>query len=174
MRKLFLLLMLFYGAPLTIAQPEIAGFSMSQQENLYWPRLKRGQSSSKVRVLQGLLNLKNAGLKVDGRFGLTTQNAVCSFQKSRKIKVDGVVGAQTWEKLTPLLQRGSRGEAVRIFRGLLARNGQRVKQDGIFGAATEKAVKSYQRKEGEGIMIASGRAEVWVWCWLLGGMNITD
>ncbi|WP_238596518.1 peptidoglycan-binding domain-containing protein [Abditibacterium utsteinense] len=136
--------------------------------------MKRGQHSEKIRILQRLLILKGARLVVDGHFGFSTENAVRIFQKSQKIKVDGVVGAQTWESLVVPLRRGSRGSMVRTFQMLLNQNGYRVKQDGVFGAATEKAVRNYQKKQGEGMMIADGRASKWVWCWLLGGMNISD
>lgn len=37
--------------------------------------------------------------KIDGQFGVLTQDAVIAFQKKHKIKVDGIVGAQTAEKL---------------------------------------------------------------------------
>ena len=37
--------------------------------------------------------------KVDGQFGALTQDAVIAFQRKHRITVDGVVGAQTAEKL---------------------------------------------------------------------------
>lgn len=58
--------------------------------------------------------LKNAGFyqgTVDGRIGSRTREAVKEFQRSHGLKVDGVVGRQTWEKLAPYLeQSASSGE----------------------------------------------------------------
>lgn len=58
--------------------------------------------------------LKNAGFyqgAVDGRIGSQTRGAVKEFQRSHGLKVDGVVGRQTWEKLAPYLeQSASHGE----------------------------------------------------------------
>lgn len=167
---LFLALLCVVPTIAAKAQPPIPNYSLSQNENLYWPLFKRGKRSEKVRVLQSLLVARGSNVDVDGIFGTSTENSVRIFQKSQKIKVDGTVGAQTWESLVVPLRRGSRGAMVRTFQMLLNQNGYRVKQDGVFGAATEKAVRNYQKKE----MIADGRASKWVWCWLLGGMNISD
>lgn len=39
------------------------------------------------------------GLAVDGSFGSLTRNAVISYQKANYLKVDGIVGSQTWRSL---------------------------------------------------------------------------
>lgn len=47
-------------------------------------------------VQQRLNDLKfNCG-SIDGIFGYNTKNAVISFQKSRGISADGIVGPTTW------------------------------------------------------------------------------
>ncbi len=46
--------------------------------------------------------LKNAGYysgSVDGKIGPKTSNAIMEFQKDNGLKVDGVVGKNTWESL---------------------------------------------------------------------------
>ena len=51
--------------------------------------------------------LKNAGFyhgAVDGKIGSQTKKAVASFQKSRNLTADGVVGKRTWEELKTFLQ----------------------------------------------------------------------
>ena len=175
MKKSFLLVSLLLATTSSVwAQPKIPGMSMSVKENLYWPIFKQGKRSQKVRVLQGLLNINGAHLALDSYFGRSTQNAVSRFQKSAGIKADGVVGSQTWEKLIVPLSRGARGPRVREIQHLLSINGYPVKADGIFGATTESAIRSYQKKEGGEVMVADGRAHRWVWCWLLGGLNISD
>ncbi len=51
--------------------------------------------------------LKNAGYyegAIDGKIGPMTQKAVKEFQADNGLKVDGVVGKQTWAKLTEYLK----------------------------------------------------------------------
>lgn len=48
------------------------------------------------------LALKNSGFyqgNIDGKFGPRTKVAVKDFQRENALKVDGVVGKMTWEKL---------------------------------------------------------------------------
>ena len=68
--------------------------------------LKRGAKGEQVKTLQRLLLAlgykMKSGLKtygVDGSFGGATERAVENFQKARKLTVDGVCGANTWEEL---------------------------------------------------------------------------
>jgi uncharacterized protein (TIGR02594 family) len=65
--------------------------------------LRRGSVGPEVRQLQTLLNSRlspSPGLTVDGIFGPMTERAVLRFQKANGVMVDGIVGQQTWEKLT--------------------------------------------------------------------------
>lgn len=61
--------------------------------------VRSGASSNAVRALQGALNARGASLAVDGAFGSKTLAAVRSFQSSRGLAVDGVVGPVTWAHL---------------------------------------------------------------------------
>ncbi len=64
------------------------------------PVLRRGSRGRSVSRLQALLNVAtNAGLAEDGIFGPRTEEAVRSFQTSRRLLVDGIVGPQTWTAL---------------------------------------------------------------------------
>lgn len=52
--------------------------------------------------------LKNAGFyqgSVDGKIGPMTREAIRQFQQVNGLKVDGVVGRQTWEKLSAYLDQ---------------------------------------------------------------------
>ncbi|WP_315925392.1 N-acetylmuramidase domain-containing protein [Mesorhizobium sp. SP-1A] len=49
---------------------------------------------------------------------------------------------------TPLLRRGSRGEAVRTLQDELGRAGHALSADGLFGPATEAAVRNFQSAHG--------------------------
>ena len=118
-----------------------------------WPVLRQGPNSQwprvTVRSLQYLLNARGARLAVDGVFGPKTKAAVGTFQRSRHLAGNGVVGAATWRALVVTVQRGSTGPAVRAvqdqinFRNL--RNGHTLNVDGIFGANTATAVRAFQR-----------------------------
>jgi peptidoglycan hydrolase-like protein with peptidoglycan-binding domain len=62
--------------------------------------LRFGNSGIVVRVLQRLLVSQGYMTRVDGNFGALTEVAVKAFQSQRQLKVDGIVGAITWEQLT--------------------------------------------------------------------------
>lgn len=68
--------------------------------NVELPVLRKGDESGYVKTLQILLNkYNNAKLTEDGDFGAKTDAAVRSYQKSRKLDIDGIVGAKTWASL---------------------------------------------------------------------------
>jgi peptidoglycan hydrolase-like protein with peptidoglycan-binding domain len=59
------------------------------------PVLRRGDKGEPVKELQRLLG----GLVVDGSFGPLTEAAVIAYQQTNGLKVDGVVGPETWGHL---------------------------------------------------------------------------
>lgn len=61
--------------------------------------LRYGSSGSDVKKLQEELNKNGYNLAVDGQFGEKTQSAVQSYQKSKGLTVDGIVGTNTWGAL---------------------------------------------------------------------------
>ena len=66
-----------------------------------YPTLRRGAVSTYVLVLQDALNaLGYTTYTLDGRFGSNTERAVRAFQSNFGLSVDGIVGCNTWKKLT--------------------------------------------------------------------------
>lgn len=49
---------------------------------------------NQTKVIQHIL-----GISIDGVFGLNTRALVISFQKSKGLRADGIVGSDTWAKL---------------------------------------------------------------------------
>lgn len=62
--------------------------------------IQYGSSGSDVKKLQEELNKNGYNLDVDGQFGSKTQTAVKDYQKKNGLAVDGIVGKNTWGKLT--------------------------------------------------------------------------
>ncbi|WP_066377251.1 MULTISPECIES: peptidoglycan-binding protein [unclassified Anabaena] len=64
------------------------------------PYLSFGNTGTPVRVLQRLLVANGYAIRVDGFYGALTESAVKAFQVQRNLKVDGIVGPNTWYSLT--------------------------------------------------------------------------
>lgn len=128
--------------------------------------IRRDQRGPQVRDVQArLLELgyAEAGLDAESReawFGEATEKAVRSFQEARRLRVDGLVGDQTWLELVEAsYELGDRFLYITVpaFRGDDVREAQRFlnslgfsagKEDGIFGRETEAAVKAFQANTG--------------------------
>lgn len=61
--------------------------------------LQKGDIGRDVQILQELLKIRGYKIETSGEFDALTFNAIVDFQKKVKIPADGVVGAQTMEKL---------------------------------------------------------------------------
>lgn len=62
--------------------------------------VKKGAEGELTRLIQKCLKAKgcNCG-EIDGKFGVKTEAAVMKFQKNNSLKIDGIVGKQTWKAL---------------------------------------------------------------------------
>ena len=100
---------------------------------------------------------------IAGKFGVGTQRAVQEFQLKNKMNMDGKVGQNTWNVLYTrytakhglnvpypgiVLHTGSSGGTVRLVQQKLNSLGERLKDDGKYGAATAAAVQRFQRRNG--------------------------
>ena len=121
--------------------------------------IRLGSTGETVRFLQQSLTKLGYPLgTIDAIFGPKTEAAVKAFQKVKGLVVDGIVGKNTWAaidnalqdpQIHPILRSGSTGDSVRYLQVSLAKLGYKPGQiDGIFGAKTEAAVKSFQKSKG--------------------------
>jgi peptidoglycan hydrolase-like protein with peptidoglycan-binding domain len=62
--------------------------------------VQNGSSGDAVRAVQSQLLARGYGVSVDGAFGPGTQSAVQAFQSTKGLTADGIVGPDTWAKLT--------------------------------------------------------------------------
>jgi peptidoglycan hydrolase-like protein with peptidoglycan-binding domain len=129
-----------------------------------------GSTGDKVRSIQGIV-----GVAQDGIFGPQTERAVIQWQKNLKITPDGIWGPATEQATHDLfvflnnlpavapsnpffdalndarnqvLRQGSSGGAVKIAQLALNGKGYRLVGDGIFGPATDSAVRRFQSSRG--------------------------
>lgn len=85
-------------------QTEAAALKMEAKEgcNVNVPVLEKGDSGSSVRALQILL-IGNGqwcgGYGADGKFGSGTEASVRAYQKVKGLRIDGIVGNDTWSSL---------------------------------------------------------------------------
>ncbi|HKE20093.1 MAG TPA: peptidoglycan-binding domain-containing protein [Kofleriaceae bacterium] len=108
-----------------------------EQETASRPLLRRGSTGAAVRDLQ--VRLQSLGFDpgpADGIFGGGTQAAVVSFQRSRGLTPDGIVGPQTWSALlsTPPSGGGTQGPATPTAPGF----GGKLTLERILAAMTRK------------------------------------
>lgn len=70
-------------------------------------KLQRGDVGQEVSRLQAALRSLGYDITVDGKYGYATQQAVKAFQRTQKLSVDGVAGAQTQGRLYQMTNGGT-------------------------------------------------------------------
>lgn len=119
-----------------------------------------------TRAVQYLLRARGYKVATDGVFGQQTESALKQFQSARGLNANSIMDSTVWEKIVVRVRRGSRGNAVRAMQVLLRSKGYPVRVDGVFGAATERIVRRYQRAQG---LVVDGVAGLDTWCELFEG-----
>ncbi len=134
-------------------------------------RIAYGANGPAVTTIQTKLKaLKLYKGDVDGKYGYSTVKAVRSYQSSKGLKVDGIVGPNTWDLLvgsvavpkpvtpkdpyapvpipkSPRVQYGYEGYLVKLAQQKLLDLGYKVgKADGKFGWTTVQATRAFQLK----------------------------
>lgn len=140
-----------------IPEPQVKGASIQLP-------IKKGDSGAFVREIQEDLIKSGFSLPIygaDGDFGSETERAVMKFQKKYGLKVDGLVGPKTLDKLTEILSSSKSSTDFPLPTGVLSKDdeGPQVKQlqralkainfdpgsiDGIYGPLTEDAIRRFQ------------------------------
>lgn len=152
-----------------VAQPTATPSSWETSTDDYYagyPVLRVGSTGSDVSDMQ--TRLQELGYytgEIDGRFAGGTQAAVEAFQTANGLTADGIAGRQTQDLLYStsavpktitatddqdgyaLLKAGSYGTEVRKLQARLTELGYYAGGvDGVYGEATEDAVKAFQRQ----------------------------
>ena len=135
----------------------------------YYSLLQRGSSGPDVALVQTWLNgVRDActwysELKADGKFGISTENAVKEFQLEKQDECGRQGGREHMERALHrytakhglhvpypgiVLRSGASGGTVRLVQQKLNSLGERLNADGRYGAATAAAVQRFQRRNG--------------------------
>ncbi|MGB7316111.1 MAG: peptidoglycan-binding protein, partial [Nodosilinea sp.] len=132
-----------------------------------------------VQQVQAALGRWGQQITADGVFGPATKQAIEQFQRSQGLIADGIVGPQTWAFLQrqpaqqlpspapgPLLRLTNpftTGDPVRTLQQALARTGIAIAADGVFGPASDRAVRQFQASRG---LVADGIVGPQTWAFL--------
>jgi len=169
------------------------GIRPADIETVFSSNLRLGDVGVDVMIIQSYLNFiathhaEIPYLCVDGIFGLTTDQAVRAFQQAYDLKVDGVVGRETFNRLMSAyseiyrtlsaeqrylvfpnyaFSQGDTGENVRLIQIMLDEAAglnpalQPLAINGIYDAATTIAVRDFQRASN---LIISGDVDILTW-----------
>lgn len=113
-----------------------------------WPLVKVGATNDtnfRVLPVQFLLRARGFDIDADGIYGPITGEAVRQFDIGNRVKyVSTTVGNLTWPALILQAGPGDSGDAVRAVQSVFPGLGV----DGLFGAETEAAVRSFQEMFG--------------------------
>lgn len=123
--------------------------------------IKQGDRSQEVADVQA--RLRALGFRIDDEnsvFDRSTHDAVRTFQQTRAILIDGIVGPQTWQHLVEASWRlgdrtlylkhpPMRGDDVTTLQSRLNALGfDAGREDGIFGPLAHEAVREFQKEYG--------------------------
>jgi peptidoglycan hydrolase-like protein with peptidoglycan-binding domain len=114
-------------------------------------KLKKGAKGAEVLALQQRLTELGYWIgKPDGKFGLTTQQAIFAVQKAAKIDRDGVVGPQTQKAINQGVRPKARSTDGHVIEISLSRQLLMVVNDGKVGKIFNTSTGSNENYEFEG------------------------
>lgn len=118
------------------------------------PTLSPWDIDPAVSEMQELLRAHGYSVPVNNDFDWKTEAAVKAYQRKHKLKIDAIVGPETWTSLKStvkpgvrILREGCSGADVYELQGLLQVQGYVIKRDGVFGAETQSAVMAFQQRQ---------------------------
>ncbi|HEY0075566.1 MAG TPA: peptidoglycan-binding protein [Abditibacteriaceae bacterium] len=179
MRAVLILLFILFAPQFVNAAPaKKAAKTVKKAPVLVWPHLSRANSGDITNVRMVQLLLRHRGFYkagIDEVFGPKTEAAIKAFQKTAGLKVDGVVGPQTWNKLTVRVKRSDKNDAVKAIQQVFDYGYSETGDEslnltadgfGFFGPKTESAVRGTQK---EARLKVDGVVGPQTWCILAGG-----
>jgi N-acetyl-anhydromuramyl-L-alanine amidase AmpD len=116
---------------------------------------KPSQEKGKIATIQTSLNEKyGLNISVDNIYGNETKKALVkglqtelNKQFGSRLSVDGIFGTNTYNACINV-RRGAGGNITWVIQAMLVCHSFDINADGIFGPATENAVKKFQNRNG--------------------------
>ena len=131
---------------------EIANSEISNEVIL---QPSKNENKGNVARIQSTLNERyNLKIAVDNIYGNETKKALVKSlqtelnkQYNRGLTVDGIFGSNTYNACINV-RRGAEGNITYLIQAMLVCHSFDIDADGIFGPATENAVKEFQSRNG--------------------------
>lgn len=116
---------------------------------------KPSEETGKIAQIQNALNEKyGLDIDADNIYGNETKKALVkglqtelNKQFERNLVVDGIFGTNTYNACINV-RRGAEGNITWLIQSMLICHSFNINADGIFGPATERAVRDFQSRNG--------------------------
>ncbi len=127
----------------------------SETSNEIIPQPSQKENKGNVARIQATLNDRyGLNIAVDNIYGNETKKALVkglqtelNKQYNRGLTVDGIFGSNTYNACINV-RRGAEGNITWLIQSMLICHSFNINVDGIFGPATENAVKEFQSRNG--------------------------
>ena len=127
----------------------------SETNNKVIPQSQKNVPKGNVARIQAILNDKyGLSIAVDNIYGNETKKALVkglqtelNKQYGRGLAVDGIFGTNTYNSCINV-RKGAEGNITYLIQAMLVCHSIDIDADGIFGPATENAVKDFQSRNG--------------------------
>ena len=127
----------------------------SETNNKVIPQSQKNVPKGNVARIQAILNDKyGLSIAVDNIYGNETKKALVkglqtelNKQYGRGLSVDGIFGTNTYNSCINV-RKGAEGNITYLIQAMLVCHSFDIDADGIFGPATENAVKDFQSRNG--------------------------
>ena len=127
----------------------------SETNNKVIPQSQKNVPKGNVARIQAILNDKyGLSIAVDNIYGNETKKALVkglqtelNKQFGSKLAVDGIFGANTYNACINV-RKGAEGNITWLIQSMLICHSFNIDADGIFGPATEIAVREFQKRNG--------------------------